>query len=91
MFLCFKVEESLAALDRAVAAAKDNNYEAAISAAQMARTSAEAAFSNPAVLAQLSFPQSHLVGVYVPLFLPVGMSLLQALFLELRQRYKRKK
>ena len=81
------MERALSSLDSALAAAATpDGYGAACSAAQAARTAAEAAFSNPAVLAQLSFPQSHLVGVYVPFFLPVAMSVMQALFLEIRRR-----
>ena len=90
MFSPSQVEEALVALDEAAAAAKDGDYRAACFAAQAARTAAEAAFSNPAVLAQLSFPQSHLVGVYLPLFLPVGMSLIQAFVLEIKRLRKTK-
>ena len=81
---------ALDALDEARASATDWDYAAASRAAQSARTAAEAAFSNPAVLAQLSFPQSHLIGVYVPFFLPVGLSVLQALVLEIKHSLKRR-
>jgi hypothetical protein len=77
-----QVDAALAALERGTKAAAGGDYRAAAAAAQAAHTQAEAAFSNPAVLAQLSFPQSHLIGVYVPLFLPLGMSVLHALLSE---------
>lgn len=85
------MEEALVALDVAAMAARSGDYKAACSAAQAARTAAEAAFSNPAILSQLSFPQSHLVGVYVPLFLPIGMTLLQGMVIELKRLYTKKK
>ena len=83
-----QVSRSLDALEEARAFAATGDYESACRAAQAARTAAEAAFSNPSVLAQLSFPQSHLIGVYVPFFLPVGLSVLQALVLEARRTIK---
>ncbi|KAG1668848.1 hypothetical protein FOA52_004943 [Chlamydomonas sp. UWO 241] len=85
-----QVDAALAALEHAIEAAADGDYRAAAAAAQAAHTQAEAAFSNPAVLAQLSFPQSHLIGVYVPLFLPLGMSVLQALLSEVSRLWAKK-
>jgi hypothetical protein len=64
------------------------DYVRACQAAGVAHTFAEAAFSNPAILAQLSYPPSHLVGVYVPLFLPLGLSLVQAIFIEVKRLRK---
>ncbi len=61
-------------------------YVEACEAARMALLQAEAAFSNPAVLAQLSHPPSHLVGVYLPLLAPLAMALVQAVVKEGRRQ-----
>jgi phosphatidylinositol glycan class S len=69
------------------------NYTAAAAAARTAHAAAEAAFSHPAVLTQLNFPESHKLGVYMPLFLPLCVPLLQGLMGQLvyyskqRRRY----
>lgn len=55
------------------------DYHRAGAAAAAARAAAEAAFLHPAVLAQLNFPESHKLGVYMPLFLPVSVPLMQGL------------
>lgn len=54
-------------------------YLQAAAAAAAARSAAEAAFLHPAVLAQLNFPESHKLGVYMPLFLPISVPLVQGL------------
>lgn len=77
------VHVALGALEAAMAHAAAGEHTAAAHAARRAHSHAEAAYSDPAVLAQLSFPQSHLFGVYAPLFLPLGVSVLQALASEL--------
>jgi uncharacterized Zn-finger protein len=46
-----------------LAAQNVGNYVVAGHAARVAHTAAEAAFSHPAILAQLSFPESHKLGV----------------------------
>lgn len=97
----------MSAIDRAVSAAAaaagglgppsqgtgspEDLYQVICLAAQEARSLAEQSFSNPAVLAQLSYPPSHLVGVYLPLFLPVGITLLGAIIREVKGHYKRRK
>ena len=68
----------------------DGNYLAAGASAAAARAAAEAAFLHPAVLAQLNFPESHKLGVYMPLFLPVSVPLLQGLLSELRHSVVRR-
>lgn len=70
------------------------NYSAAAAAATAAHAAAEAAFSHRAVLAQLNFPESHKLGVYMPLFLPLCVPLIQGLMGQLvyygkqRRRYQ---
>lgn len=77
-----QVSAALLALEEAARAAREGDHHAAAGASYEAQRSAEAAFANPAVLAQLSYPPSHLIGVYLPLFAPLGMALAQALFSE---------
>jgi phosphatidylinositol glycan class S len=67
------------------------NYLAAAASARAARAAAESAFLHPAVLAQLNFPESHKLGVYMPLFLPVTVPLLQGLITELARYIKRRR
>jgi hypothetical protein len=79
-----QVEAALDALRGSARAARGGRYDEAAALAWRARGEAEAAFSNPSVLAQLSYPPSHAVGVYVPFFLPVAMVLLQAVIGEVK-------
>ncbi|KAF8055721.1 hypothetical protein HT031_006625 [Scenedesmus sp. PABB004] len=72
-----QVSAALEHVAAARAAVAGGRYAAAGAAARAARRAAEAAFSHPAVLAQLNFPESHKLGVYMPLFLPAAVPLLQ--------------
>ncbi len=58
-------------------------------AARAAHAAAEAAFSHPAVLTQLSFPDSHKVGVFMPFFLPALLPVVVALAVEVRRSLRR--
>ena len=86
-----QVSAALAALREAMDAISASNYLAAAAAARGARAAAESAFLHPAVLAQLNFPESHKLGVYMPLFLPVTVPLLQGLLTELARYLKRRR
>jgi phosphatidylinositol glycan class S len=93
MFL-LQVARSLSDISSAWQHTAAANYSAAAAAATAAHAAAEAAFSHPAVLAQLNFPESHKLGVYMPLFLPLFVPLIQGLMGQLvyyskqRQRYQ---
>ncbi len=78
-----QVQQAMAALGTAISLVEAGQYEGASWAAAQARSNAEAAFLHPAVLAQNNFPDSHKLGIYMPLFLPVSVPLLQGLVLEL--------
>lgn len=67
------------------------DYQAAATAATAAHAAAEAAFSHPAVLAQLNFPESHKLGVYMPLFLPLCVPLIQGLMGQLKHLSERRR
>ena len=60
------------------------SYGSVVHWAQEASGKAEQAFSNPAVLAQLSHPESHDLGVYMPLFLPLAITILGAIVREVK-------
>mmetsp|Transcript_17677 Transcript_17677/g.46359 ORF Transcript_17677/g.46359 Transcript_17677/m.46359 type:complete len:129 (-) Transcript_17677:303-689(-) len=79
-----QVHEALDALHLAMLAAKEGDYIAAGREARAAHASAEAAFSHPAILAQLSFPESHKLGVYMPLFFPALLTVMLALLREVQ-------
>lgn len=53
-------------------------------AAQMA----EEAFQSPSILAQLSFPISHKLAIYLPFFLPVSLPIIVNTIRELRRPRK---
>lgn len=78
-----QVEQALADTQLAWQHIAAGNYHAASAAAAAARAAAEAAFLHPSVLAQLNFPESHKLGIYMPLFLPVSVPLLQGLLSQL--------
>ena len=78
-----QVTASLASIQSALQAIRSGDYAAA-----SARAAAESAFLHPAVLAQLNFPESHKLGVYMPLFLPLCVPVLKGLLLEAK-RYMR--
>eukprot|EP00798_Chlamydomonas_sp_ICE-L_P005041 gene5041-34830_t len=86
-----QVQESLDALELARVSVIAGRQADAHAAAVQARSHADAALSNPAVLAQLSFPESHKVGVYMPLFLPAALSLLQTLIIEIKRQLRKRK
>lgn len=73
------MSQALSAINSAWQHTAAGNYIAAAAAATSAHAAAEAAFSHPAVLAQLNFPESHKLGVYMPLFLPLCVPLIQGL------------
>lgn len=91
LLLLMQVGQALSDVQRAWQHITAGDYHAAGAAAAAARAAAEAAFLHPAVLAQLNFPESHKLGVYMPLFLPVSVPLLQGLLLQLRQYVKRRR
>jgi phosphatidylinositol glycan class S len=85
------VSFALASLSEALAHARRGAYGAASAAARGARAAADAAFLHPAVLTQLNFPDSHKLGMYMPLFLPVSVPLLQGLARELLRHRRRRR
>ncbi|KAF5836232.1 phosphatidylinositol-glycan biosynthesis class S protein-domain-containing protein [Dunaliella salina] len=84
-----QVHEALDALHLAMLAAREGDYAAAGCQARAAHAAAEAAFSHPAILAQLSFPESHKLGVYMPLFFPALLTVALALFREVQHHVQR--
>jgi phosphatidylinositol glycan class S len=82
------VTASLASIQSALQAIRSGDYAAASAAARAARAAAESAFLHPAVLAQLNFPESHKLGVYMPLFLPLCVPVLKGLLLEVKRYMK---
>lgn len=85
-----QVAQSLSDISTAWQQTAAGNYTAAAAAATAAHAAAEAAFSHPAVLAQFNFPESHKLGVYMPLFLPLCVPLIQGLMGQL-QHYKQRR
>jgi len=81
----------LSDLVAALAAVEAGEYLGASRASQASRAAAEAAFLHPSVLAQLNYPESHKLGVYMPLFLPVSVPLLQGLMIEVVRGWKRRR
>jgi phosphatidylinositol glycan class S len=78
-----QVRLAMGALGEGAAAVRAGDYAGAGRAAREARGNADAAYLHPAVLAQNNFPDSHKLGIYMPLFLPVSVPLAQGLALEL--------
>eukprot|EP00882_Tetradesmus_deserticola_P034284 GHRQ01039284.1.p2 GENE.GHRQ01039284.1~~GHRQ01039284.1.p2 ORF type:complete len:111 (+),score=35.27 GHRQ01039284.1:32-364(+) len=89
--LLTQVDQALSDVAQAWQHITAGDYHAAGAAAAAARAAAEAAFLHPSVLAQLNFPESHKLGVYMPLFLPVSVPLLQGLMSQLRHYVKRRR
>jgi phosphatidylinositol glycan class S len=52
--------------------------------AVLASELAETTFFDPTMVAQLYFPNEHKFAVYMPLFVPIGVSILMAFVSELR-------
>jgi phosphatidylinositol glycan class S len=85
------VEQALSHIQHSWQHIAAGDYHAAGAAAAAARAAAEAAFLHPSVLAQLNFPESHKLGVYMPLFLPVSVPLLQGFMLQLKHYIQRRR
>lgn len=84
------MEESLHAIELALEAAREFNYLVCAENTKRARLLAEEAFSHPSILAQLNFGDQHKMAMYLPLFLPAGMTILLTLASELKRYRKRK-
>ncbi|EFA04314.1 GPI transamidase component PIG-S [Tribolium castaneum] len=67
-----------------------NDVENALNFAKVAFKNAEAAFSDPSLLALLYFPDDQKYAVYIPLFLPVMIPVLMSL-ITVKKWYKEKK
>lgn len=78
------VTEALGLIERIKSIGEYWDYGMVSQWAQEASGLAEQAFSNPAILAQLSHPESHDLGVYVPLFLPLVITILGAFVREVK-------
>lgn len=87
--LLTQVNMALASLSEALVHAGRGAFGAASAAARAAHAAADAAFLHPAVLTQLNFPDSHKLGIYMPLFLPVSVPLLQGAVRELARFIKK--
>jgi GPI-anchor transamidase subunit S len=68
----------------ALASADVGNYEAAMMSARRARTVIEMAASHPAIISQHNYPQQHLIAIYLPLFAPLSLPIIAAVFVEMR-------
>jgi phosphatidylinositol glycan class S len=86
-----QVTRALAALHEARRHITAGAYAAAAASASAAHAAAEAALSHPAVLTQLNFPESHKLGVYMPLFLPLAVPLLQGVGLQVWHYMQRRR
>jgi len=80
-----KVRDALAWLDASAAALAAAEYTAAVTASRRALAAAEAAFFDPAMVAQQYFPDEHKYAVYLPLVLPVSLPILVAALREWRR------
>jgi len=89
--LLLQVTGALSEIDKAWQQTAAGDYLAAAAAATAAHAAAEAAFAHPAVLAQLNFPESHKLGVYMPLFLPLCVPLIQGLMGQLKHFCERRR
>jgi hypothetical protein len=84
------VAEALVLIENIRSSGDDSEYDSVAQWAQEASGLAEQAFSNPAVLAQLSHPESHDLGVYVPLFLPLAITITAAFMREIKYLRKQR-
>lgn len=84
-----QVGTALDAFAAASFAADAGDYAASGAAAAAARRASESAFAHPAMLTQLNTFESHELGVYMPLFLPMAVPLLQGLLGQVARYTKR--
>eukprot|EP01134_Creolimax_fragrantissima_P004640 CFRG4640T1 len=70
------VVESLSQIRVVYSALGNGSYGLALKAAESAYESAEVAFFDPSILELLYFPDENKFAIYLPLFMPLGVSLL---------------
>ncbi|KAK7794501.1 hypothetical protein R5R35_004719 [Gryllus longicercus] len=73
------IQEAVSAVERGIELLHQGNLLAAFEASKQAFLSAEAAFTDPSLLALLYFPDDQKYAVYIPLFLPVMIPVLMSL------------
>lgn len=79
-----QVVSALHSLQLASARRSSGDVSSALAASYAARERAEEAFKSPSILAQLSFPATHKLAIYLPFFLPVSMPILVTTIRELQ-------
>ncbi|KNC81477.1 hypothetical protein SARC_06205 [Sphaeroforma arctica JP610] len=70
------VLKALSEIDRCDNLVKKGQYSYALAAAEQAYQYAEKAFFDPSILEMLYFPDEHKFAIYLPLFMPLGVSIL---------------
>jgi phosphatidylinositol glycan class S len=78
--VALKIKIAVENADLAEDLLKKGDVEGAIKNAKVAFGNAEAAFSDPSLLALLYFPDDQKYAVYIPLFLPVMIPVLMSLW-----------
>ncbi|RZC39918.1 PIG-S domain containing protein [Asbolus verrucosus] len=88
--VALKIKIAVENADTAEDLLEKNDIENALKYAKIAFKNAEAAFSDPSLLALLYFPDDQKYAVYIPLFLPVMIPVLMSL-ITVKKWYKEKK
>ncbi|CAG8555680.1 4399_t:CDS:2, partial [Acaulospora colombiana] len=77
-----KVFLALDSLKKSCASLQAEQYEVALHHAKKAIERAESAFFDPTMVSMLYFPDEHKYAIYMPLFVPISVPLLVAIFRE---------
>eukprot|EP00892_Ulva_mutabilis_P002005 jgi/Ulvmu1/11805/UM080_0016.1 len=85
-FIGTKVESAGLRTREAVHAGGEGDYQFAVKQARAARVDAEVALTHHAIASQHSFPFQHKIAVYLPLFAPLSLPIMAAVFVEVRHR-----
>lgn len=83
------VSEAKSHLEAGLERCAAGDYYGAVKSGQDARRCAEVAFSHPSIMAQHNYPDQHKVAVYMPLFLPLSIPIVQVCVAELKRHVPR--
>lgn len=90
-FIGTKVDSATQRTREALHAGRAGDYQFAVKQARAARVDAEVALTHHAIASQHSYPFQHKIAVYLPLFAPLSLPIMAAVYVEVRHRLHKRK
>lgn len=87
-FVGRKVETAMRHAEQALRAGREGDYQFAMQHARAGRVDAEVALTHHTIASQHSYPFQHKIAVYLPLFAPLSLPIISAVFVEVKRRIR---